>query len=306
MKAVLGFILLMFSLSKASAEVSWRAYPTSGEITACGDAIPQVTGFIQRGDSGQLSKKLFQIKQRLGKSRWEDCLTGGIGKMVIWLDSRGGDIESALEIGRIVRKHKMTVVVHQQAECSSSCVFILGAGVVRNVFGRVGIHRPYFGVVDGNAEYSEIRTKRDSMLRSIEAYLREIDVPQSLIDLMNGVPPEQVRYLSDRELEDLRLSGNDPSFDEKQVATRAWTYGVSSFHYRQKIAEANSKCAVYRDPTYCIHSLILGISIRESEVLDKEIWNCFYRNHSESKGNNSTYQKCHRDLVKQRYGLRVE
>lgn len=306
MKAVVGFILLMFVCSRAFADVSWRAYPVSGVINACGDAIPQITGFIKRGDSDELIKKLTQIKQRLGKSRWENCLTGGQGKLVVWLDSRGGDIESAIEIGRVVRKHRMTVVVHQQAECSSSCVLILGAGVVRNAFGRVGIHRPYFGVVDSNAEYSEIRTKRDSMLRSIETYLREIDVPHSLIDLMNGVPPEQVRYLSDRELEDLRLSGNDPSFDEKQVATKAWTYGVSSFHYRQKIAEANSKCAVYRDPTYCIHSVILGISMRESEVLDKEIWNCFYSGHSESRSSDSTYQKCHRDLVKQKYGLKVK
>ena len=62
------------------------------------------------------------------------------------LDSPGGDVEAAMEIGRIFRKERVWVLLPTSAVCFSACVLVLAGSVNRLIFGKVGIHRPYLEV----------------------------------------------------------------------------------------------------------------------------------------------------------------
>jgi len=79
-------------------------------------------------------------------------------------------------------------------------------------------------------------------MTEIKSYLVEMRVSPALLDLMEGTPPEKLRYLSTRELEDVGLSAPDPVWDEQQVAKRATWYGLTSSELRRRQAKADSTC----------------------------------------------------------------
>jgi hypothetical protein len=59
------------------------------------------------------------------------------------VDSLGGDVEAAINIGRLARKYNASVS-SIYGTCASSCVFILAGGVDRHLLSSiVGIHRPF-------------------------------------------------------------------------------------------------------------------------------------------------------------------
>lgn len=135
-KAAVAFIAIFIS-NTALAEVVFvprKSNPTripeyahiliAGEITP-GDVDMLRTTIIQR---------MNQFKSQL------------IGQPVVLLDSPGGNVSAALEMGRLLRRISAHTVVDGGASCSSSCIFLLAGGVERNVFlnGRIGLHRPRF------------------------------------------------------------------------------------------------------------------------------------------------------------------
>ncbi len=63
----------------------------------------------------------------------------------IALDSPGGDIYAAMEIGKTIREtSNHAVYIRENGVCYSSCVLIFAGGAQRFVYhGSLGIHRPY-------------------------------------------------------------------------------------------------------------------------------------------------------------------
>jgi hypothetical protein len=204
-----------------------------GTQESCADYLIQIRGEIKVADIKNFSSAVQGIK------KGRHCFDGGLDVQLI---SVGGDVRAAMEIGRIVRQNSMRTIVPLDSECSSACVFILAAGVRKAAIGKVGIHRPFFRMIDSNLSTTEIRKKRDLFIEDIKKYLNEMDIAPSLLELMLGVPPERMRYLSREEMENLRLDGDDPSFNEKQVAEQANFYGLDSVTYRQRNQEAYQKC----------------------------------------------------------------
>src|SRR5262245_39299290 len=64
------------------------------------------------------------------------------------LSSNGGDIETALKIGHIIRSKDLAVGIAYNDYCGSACIFLLAAGVDRLASSKVIIHRPYFAALD--------------------------------------------------------------------------------------------------------------------------------------------------------------
>ena len=62
------------------------------------------------------------------------------------VDSPGGQLFAALEIGRLLRHETASVRVERGAACISACVFVLMGGIERYVAAdaRIGLHRPSF------------------------------------------------------------------------------------------------------------------------------------------------------------------
>lgn len=155
-----------------------------------------------------------------------------------YLNSSGGDVYAAMEIGRRLRQLHASVLVPKSGRCASACVLMLAGATLRTVLGPVVVHRPFSTAV-GDKSFDELRAQRMRMKADITRYLEEMDVSQNLLEIMDGVPPDNGRQLSEEEMEMLRLSGFDPSREEEVDASWAARLGIS----RQELVRRKSMCA---------------------------------------------------------------
>jgi ATP-dependent protease ClpP protease subunit len=225
----LTFALLFYVTNAAALE--YYAHP-SGE---CPAIHLELKGPIEKNDSTAFLKVLNDVNL---KNKNRSCKL-----FEIRLSSPGGDVNEAMKIGRMIRERELLVKVDKGNQCLSSCVLILGAGVVRTVFeARVGIHRPYFVTLDKGLSTTEIQSLRKQMISRMKAYADEMDLSDRLIDDMMSTPPERIKILSLTELDQYRLSGVDASFDEKRTNNYAQEIGISSSELRKRSSEADKYC----------------------------------------------------------------
>jgi ATP-dependent protease ClpP protease subunit len=69
------------------------------------------------------------------------------------LNSTGGSVSAAMQIGRLVRKYNGETNI--SGKCYSSCALIFIAGVRRKSLGELGLHRPYFAAAPQSRETLE-------------------------------------------------------------------------------------------------------------------------------------------------------
>lgn len=209
-------------------------FPPGFVVVPPGDGVVQISGDIVSGREIQIAKQLHKAE------RAEDNVRFG-QPPIVWLDSLGGDVETAIKIGRLVRaSHAATTIV---GECASACVLIYAGGAVRHIGinGSLVIHRPYLaGMGTNNA--SDIKTQYLRMRTEVTGYLKEMNVSSELFDLMQNIPPAEQRTLSESEAKALGLVETDPIEEELQVNKQALRYGLSREEYRRRDAIANNGC----------------------------------------------------------------
>lgn len=125
---------------------------------------------------------------------------GAFDRKLALLDSIGGSVTEAIRLGRLLRETGFDVMVPSNGVCQGSCVYLLAAGRNKTVRGYVGLHRPYFPHGD-SALVAPIGSRY-----SPSAYLREMNIPLSLLDDMNGIEPTRMRVLTRDELARYRLN----------------------------------------------------------------------------------------------------
>ena len=238
-------------------------------ITACGYAADIFHAgdckFVIRGEivSGD-DQKFYQVFSA-ASAHCGNWPRSAISELVD-LDSKGGDVGIALAIGRKIREKELSVEVRDGSNCLSACVFILAAGNFKMPTGVIGIHSPFFTSLSASEDSKSVRKKRDSLIQSIKKYLDEIDIPQSLLDNMLSIPPDQMKVLSLDELYAFRLAGQDATFEEMSIAEQAYLFGLSSAEYRKRDANVNSACGRFEPNDgrlACRKTVLLGISIQE-------------------------------------------
>ena len=234
-----------------------------------------IRGAIQVNDDKRLLGAIAHIAngRKLAKCSGTGDSLGS--KIIVWLDSEGGDVDVALDMGRIIRRETGWVRVDNGQRCFSSCVFLLAAGVQRWPFGDVGIHRPYFVSLSHTQDAREVRAARDALIRKIRAYFGEMDIPQSLLDLMLSIPPEKMKVLNESELESFRLSVDDPTHNEMQTAKAAYHFNITSAEYRKRDAHRNAKCAKYSDDILrqlCKRAIMINISVQELQKREDKVF----------------------------------
>ena len=158
------------------------------------------------------------------------------------LNSRGGNVESAIAIGRELRRMRAYVLTWDEAPCHSSCVFILAGGVRRMLGGNIGIHRPY-SLSTEKRDYDSVQREHRRITTLAKAYLEEVNVSPTLFDAMMRIPPERIRILSQSELEIYGIAETDPIEQELADAAEARKYGLSKTDYLRRRAVADTKCA---------------------------------------------------------------
>ena len=131
--------------------------------------------------------------------------------LMVKLDSNGGDLYAAMEIGRAMKAHDTkrndrAVIVSSDSVCYSSCVFIAAAGLQRLLDGKVGIHRPY--AMNPQKSLPESQRWLDKVASDARSYLREMGVVESLYNDMANIPPGELHiFSSQKEMDSYGLKG---------------------------------------------------------------------------------------------------
>lgn len=158
------------------------------------------------------------------------------------LDSEGGDVDAAMAIGRMFRKARVRALVGWSGKCMSSCVLLLAGAVERTTFngGPVGIHRPYSTDINVTS-FEQLQSQTTKLGADVSAYLREMNIPESLYESMRRIPPENIRVLGYSELKAFGLYDSDPVFAELNDNSEAGLARLSKREYLSRKALSN-KC----------------------------------------------------------------
>ena len=157
----------------------------------------------------------------------------------VFLNSSGGDVDAAMQIGRIIRDGEAFVTTQNNAKCFGSCALIYIAGVTRqNPSGVIGLHRPYLAA---SLSREAVERAAPIMLQRIKDYVREMGVSDAFYDAMVNTEVSEVRLYHGVEIKKL-VSETDPTYDEIDNAYDARKYGVSAEEMRERKSIAKQKC----------------------------------------------------------------
>jgi hypothetical protein len=196
-------------------------YLAQGENNACGAGCSEwiaAEGHFDYGSPQRLRALLDRHSRR---------------KLPIFFSSPGGLVSPALAIGRLMRERGMTAGVARTipqgcaptsdddacralkhsgkallaewrsvgANCNSSCVYALLGAKLRQVppGARLGVHKVVLTV---NGRITEINSpeRAKAIVSKRRRYLREMGIPDGLIEAGEKIPFEQVHYLSRDEI----------------------------------------------------------------------------------------------------------
>jgi hypothetical protein len=158
----------------------------------------------------------------------------------IFLESPGGDIDASLELGRFFREKRIAVIAN---ECASACIFVLAGAPYRiSIFGKVGIHRPYFTDTTRSVTVDNVQVAMDRTKQELRDYLREMNISERLVDDMMVTPPSRMKWLTKEELLSYGLGTSDPVYLEADALAEAKKYGLSRQEYEQRNERSSDLC----------------------------------------------------------------
>jgi len=126
LKSLLLVALLTAASPVDAANISLRASAVSDVYR-----VVLVEGIIDTGDAKRLEQLL------------REAASAGDKPLAVWLESRGGDVDVSMQMGKIIRSHRATTF---NGYCASACVYTFLGGMQRiAAFGevaRLNVHRP--------------------------------------------------------------------------------------------------------------------------------------------------------------------
>ena len=158
------------------------------------------------------------------------------------LNSNGGDFHTAITLGRMMRRANAAAMGGQSDICMSSCVMLLAGATFRGHAGKVGIHRPY-RMTNEPISQDAMRQEFNMWGKEAKDFLSEVNVPTNLWDSMIRIPPEEVKILTQSELRDFGLKGEDPVSAELNDSSSAKYYGLSKVEYLKHKGAADVRCS---------------------------------------------------------------
>ena len=129
------------------------------------------------------------------------------------LDSPGGVVTEALQIGALLREKGFGTLVENGALCASSCPLIFASGVTRTAApgAAIGVHQIYaaIGTADqlkgGARAAGEAMSNTQSVTATITRHLTDMGIDAALWINALETPPDRLYYFSREELERYRL-----------------------------------------------------------------------------------------------------
>lgn len=158
------------------------------------DGAFRLSGSIERGDGERIAR---QISARM---------TAEAPPKQVFLNSPGGSVTDALELGRAIRAAGLGTAMEDGDICLSACPYIFAAGVTRRAEdgARIGVHQHYFGentLLPAFIAVSDIQRGQGLVVE----YLVEMGIDLRLMQPALITPPEEIYLLSREELEEFNL-----------------------------------------------------------------------------------------------------
>jgi hypothetical protein len=172
--ALLASLLVAVPFENARCEVTepQRAGPACDAATQACILVIKIAGKITAASFDQVKLLVEQTHRTADSQHWY------FTPPMIEIDSPGGTVDAAINIGRLLRKEQAAISVAPEAICFSSCVLVIAGAVTRIMGGRIGIHRPYFEVPADQVTPATVTAKYQKMLEHIRAYFREMNVSE--------------------------------------------------------------------------------------------------------------------------------
>jgi len=145
--------------------------------------------------SGVHAATIVHDKGRLvltGPIRWGDsvaffaAVNSNHNIRTVVLDSGGGDVDEAIEIGRIIRARHLDTTVPPSSSCVSACVLIWAAGQRRTVDGQLATHCPTL-----RGEFQCLPSTRQLVVD----FLKEMDAPEAVIELQQAAGSTSILWV---------------------------------------------------------------------------------------------------------------
>jgi ATP-dependent protease ClpP protease subunit len=174
------------------------------QLRGCADR-----GLLRLRYRGRIAADFAALVERA--TRVADTLK--IGKRVLDVDSPGGQVEDAIRAGDFIAASRWTLWVREDSICHSACVFLLSAGDVRRITGRVGIHR-LIRMSSTATTRAELNAELRLVHGRVRDYLERNGTSVAVADLMMAVPNRSLRMLTDEELLRFGLDGVNPAQDD--------------------------------------------------------------------------------------------
>lgn len=125
----------------------------------------------------------------------------------VQLNSFGGSISAAIQIGKIIREKRLNTYIAEDSRCESACIAILLGGVQRYPFGKVGVHRvTYDQDIDDD---SRVAKDINNSLKLTSEYIRSMGISLMLDDAINTTESWRMRYLTETEKVQWNVFGTD-------------------------------------------------------------------------------------------------
>jgi len=136
----------------------------------------------------------------------------------VTFDSPGGSPYKAMDLGRLIRRYGLATVQIRSTECASACALAFMGGSTRAAMaGSIGVHRSSFS--DTSAMPVDDAVSSVQLLTAdIIAYMNEMGVDPSLLQLALQYGSDDIRYLSSSEMQRYRVvTGEDNG-----IADQTW------------------------------------------------------------------------------------
>ena len=243
--------LLFRSLEQAGGQQVWSpikkysnpsdiAYPRASFGAAA--QAEEVRVFLS-GDITRADMDGAEVMARLLKSGKQK-----ISGNTVWLASNGGDIDTGMDLGRLLRKLGIFAFIARNDQCLSACVFVFMGGERRGVAGRLGIHRPYFSYTQDSPDR---QVKFRHLQKVVKGYVEEMDFPASLYEAMMLVPPESMQIVAPADLKRFYLEGISPVSEDVADAASARRLNLPMLDYLQLKAKTPACAFPVAEPGRC-------------------------------------------------------
>jgi hypothetical protein len=213
------------------ADTAYARDSASGAAMPAEEVRVFLSGEITRQDADNAG-----VMERLLKSGKQK-----IAGNTVWFASSGGDIDAAMNLGRLLRKLGIFTLIGKNDQCLSACVFAFMGGERRSVTGRLGIHRPFFPFTE-NTPDRQARFRH--LERTLKDFIEELDFPASLYEAVMAVPPESMQIVTPADLKRFYLEGISPLSEDMLDAASARRLGITMSQYLQRKAKA-PECAFF-------------------------------------------------------------